>query len=65
MEKVKILDKFDVAERNNCSPSKGYKIILGIKEAYCKKYNIDKKIGKELFVAGKISEKIYNEFINC
>lgn len=63
MGKVKMLDSIEVAKRNNCSKAKGYNIILGIKSAYCKRYNIDKESAKKFFVAGKISEKIYSEFL--
>lgn len=59
----KVLNAHDVAKKNNCSPQKGYNIINGIKEAYCEKHNIDKKYIPKIFVAGKISEKIYNEII--
>lgn len=60
----KVLDVYDVAKKNNCSPQKAYNIIIGIKEVYCKKHNINKENMKKIFVAGKISEKIYNEILN-
>lgn len=60
----KVLNVHDVAKKNDCSPQKAYNIINNIKKVYCKKHNIDEKYIPKIFVAGKISEKIYNEILN-
>lgn len=51
----------DIAEMKGCSYQTASGIIRAIKDDYCEKYNVSKKI----FVAGKIDKHIFDNFNKC